>query len=99
MSNGLFERMEAELVELKLMCQSLVKRVSVPADCREASIATLAKRYDCAKSTIRELIYQMENRGFPVVTSKIGSQWRVNVESFDAAYDALFRERFVKSVV
>lgn len=93
---GAFEQLGQDVAEIRETCRRLEEKMDgTGADARWASIASLAKRYDCAKSTVRELLYDMSAQGFAVATSKIGREWRVDVAQFDRAYDALFRQSFI----
>lgn len=97
MSLGAFEQLGQDVAEIRETCRRLEASLEggSRADARWASIASIAKRYDCAKSTVRELLCQMAAEGFAVGTSKIGRDWRVDVAQFDRAYDSLFRKSFI----
>lgn len=60
----------------------------------KASIADLAVRYSCAKSTVRWMLHQMAAAGLRVRTYKQGSEWRVSVPDFDAAYERMYSQDF-----
>lgn len=97
MGLGAFEQLGRDVAEIRGVCRRLEVALEGGelADARWASIATIAKRYDCAKSTVRDLLCEMAANGFAVGTSKIGREWRVDVAQFDRAYDSLFRKSFI----
>ena len=99
MSKGVFEDMSEALERVERKVDALVAGgaagVSEP---RMLTFASLAKRYDVAHNTVRELLHRMAAAGFAVETCRVGQVWRVNVAQFDEAFDRLFGEAFVKSL-
>lgn len=59
-----------------------------------ASFTELAKMYCCARSSVRQYMYQLAAAGYVIDTYKVGSEWRVDVEQFDKAYRAHFERSF-----
>lgn len=93
MSAGIFETVWETLARLERKVDKLAEeRGSGVVD--KASIADLAVRYSCAKSTVRGMLHQMAAAGLRVRTYKQGSEWRVSVPDFDAAYEQLFSQEF-----
>lgn len=94
MPNGIFEELQETLRRVEGKLDALAVERVEHAKPRVASIADMAVRYSVAKSTVRELLHRMAAAGLAVETSKMGSEWRINVAQFDAAYDRLFSMEF-----
>lgn len=93
MGTGILETLEEALARLERKVDRLAEDRG-HRDVDKASIADLAVRYSCAKSTVRCMLHQMAAAGLRVRTYKQGSEWRVSVPDFDAAYEQLFSQEF-----
>lgn len=94
MPNGIFEELADTLRRMETKVDALAEARLVAARPRVASIADLAARYSVSKACIRELLHRMAAAGLQVGTSKLTTEWRVNVAQFDAAYDRLCSANF-----
>ena len=92
MGTGILETVGETLARLERKVDRLCEEQRGRGEVDKASIADLAVRYSCAKSTVRGMLHQMAAAGLRVRTFKQGSEWRVSVQDFDAAYEKLFSQ-------
>ena len=94
MSTGILESVGEALARLERKVDRLCEEERGRGEVDKASIADLAVRYNCAKSTVRGMLHQMAAAGLRVRTYKQGSEWRVSVPDFDAAYERMYSQDF-----
>lgn len=99
MSKGVFEELAEAISRVEGKVDALAAGgAACGSEPRMLTFASLAKRYDVAHNTVRELLHRMEAAGFLVRTCKVGQMWRVDVRDFDRAFDAVCGEDFVKGL-
>ena len=96
MSKGVFEELVDALARVEGKVDALAAGGAAGgSEPRMLTFASLAKRYDVAHNTVRDLLHRMEAAGFFVRTCRVGQTWRVDVRDFDRAFDAVYGEDFV----
>ena len=62
------------------------------------SIASLAKRYDADRSTIKVWLASMVAKGANIRTAQPGRDWRINRRDFERAFEKHYSKQFLPSL-
>lgn len=96
-SKGVFEELTEALVRVERKVDALAAGGAAGGgEQRMLSISSLARRYDLAHNSVKNLLFRMQSEGFNVQTCKMGNEWRVNGREFDRAFDEMCGEDFLR---